>query len=112
CGGCHTLYALGLALMKARNAHLANGEPWEGAVLHLNANIDRAKSLQNSDGSFPGLLAGMDADSKQSDSLEGKIMGTGHTLEWLILTLPTAELRKPWIQEAVRFLCHAVELVY
>jgi len=73
---------------------------------HLDNAVTIAKQLQNSDGSFSSnyfARSGVSADTANV------LASTGHTLEFLALTLSAEELREPWILRAVNRLCSLLE---
>ncbi len=101
CGGTHRLFDLDWVYQ----LHKLRGEPmtgvWQDVPRKLTQYRDLAHKFQNPDGSFstnfsrgPG-----NADDKQL-----RINTTGHTLEWLALTLTDAELKEPWVQSAANAL--------
>ncbi len=101
CGGTHRLFGLTWAY----HLHLKNGGRKEGVWLDVEAKItdykQRARKLQNPDGSFsikhfepPGKL-------EREPDTELRIGTSGHVLEWLALAMTDEELRSPWMQNAV-----------
>jgi hypothetical protein len=101
CGGTHRLFGLTWAY----HLHLRKGGEttgiWKEVADKTRKFRDLAKQNQNSDGCFstsffrgPG-----NAPDKQL-----RINTTGHTLEWLALALPDAELKEPWVQDAANAL--------
>ena len=98
CGGTHRLIGLTMAL----NQHLAQGGEltgvWADADMLIQASVDRAKELQNPDGSFSVnyfLRPGMSSDLAQD------LGSTGHILEFLTLALTEERLSEPWVQRSV-----------
>lgn len=106
CGGTHRLTGLTTAL----NRRLAEGKPIEGPWKLAQDQIDRfvetAQQFQQPDGAFSASYfqrASSTADIGQ------RIGTTGHTLEFLALTLTDEELRQPWVTRAVVALCDMLE---
>lgn len=101
CGGTHRLF--GLAWV--HHLHLLAGGKtegvWKDLADHQRQYINLAKKYQNSDGSFSTqFFQGRGNDTTPSL----RINTTGHTFEWLALTLTDAELREPWVQDAANAL--------
>lgn len=98
CGGTHGLFALA----KARNAYLQEGGSlrgvWLEADMHLRRYVQTARSMQNSDGSFS---ANYFRGAEWSRELDKRVSTTGHTLEFLMMTLPQSELNQNWVRSAV-----------
>lgn len=98
CGGCHGLFALA----SARNAYLQSGNRlsgvWTKAHMHLEQHIALAKKQQNSDGSFSSKYF---IGPQYSDEPSKRISTTGHTLEFLMMSLQQSRLREPWVRNAV-----------
>jgi hypothetical protein len=98
CGGCHALFALA----SARNAYLQSGNRlsgvWTQAHMHLEQHIALAKKQQNSDGSFSSKYF---IGPQYSDEPSKRISTTGHTLEFLMMSLQQSRLREPWVRNAV-----------
>src|SRR5262249_50112121 len=105
CGGTHHLFGLTWVY----HLHLRRGGPVGGVWREIAARTaryqERARKFQNADGSFSTrYLAG---PGRGSD-LHLRIGTTGHVLEWLALSLPDAELRAPWVQEAASALARMI----
>jgi hypothetical protein len=101
CGGTHRLFDLCWVYY----LHLRKGGKTEGVwkdIVDATAKYrDLAKKYQNADGTFSTSFfngPGDDADKQR------RINTTGHTLEWLALALPEAELREEWVQNAANAL--------
>jgi hypothetical protein len=101
CGGTHRLECFGYALRK----RLARGAPvtghWARARKFVEDYVTYTHRLQNPDGSFstnwfqgPGNVPDPDR----------KLNTTGHTLEWLLLSVPDDQLDDPRLLRAARFL--------
>ena len=99
CGGMHRLFALALA----RNAYLAKHGRVGGAWLEADQKIKKyeaaARSLQNRDGSFS---AAWFKGREHSYDLEKRLKTSGHTLEWLMVSVGERDLYSPWVQKAVQ----------
>lgn len=101
CGGTHRLMGLSYAVRMRK----LRGEPIDGEYRRAEAYVrdyqKYAFSLQNADGSFStNWLAGREAKT----DVERRLQTTGHILEWLIFSLPDAELKNPRIVQCVDFL--------
>ena len=97
CGGTHRLFGLTWAY----HLHLRNGGQTEGVWKEVAEKTrkyrDLAKKYQNADGSFSTeFFRGPGNDANRTQRLNT----TGHTLEWLALALPEAELKEDWVQRA------------
>ena len=99
CGGMHRLFALALA----RNAYIAKHKRVRGAWLEADQKVKSyekaARSLQNRDGSFS---AAWYKGREYSGDLEKRLKTSGHTLEWLMVSVTDKELKSPWMQKAVQ----------
>ena len=102
CGGMHRLFALSLA----RNAYLAKHGRVRGAWLEADQRIksyeQAAKSLQNRDGSLGNQWFKGRSDPNKLLDLELRLKTSGHTLEWLMVSVSEKDLYSPWIQRAVQ----------
>lgn len=97
CGGTHRLFGLNWAY----RLHLGRGGReigvWADVPKKMAQYRDRARELQNPDGTFSTSYFrgwGDDADKQL------RVSSTGHTLEWLALALSDDELREPWVRNA------------
>jgi hypothetical protein len=106
CGGTHRLQGLAHALaFRKRHAGSITG-PWEAAQKRVDAAIQGARQMQNSDGSLSTNyteLPGRSAD------LSLNISATGHMLEFLALALPQEQLGERWVERAAHRLCDYLE---
>lgn len=106
CGGTHRL----IGIATACNRRLEDGEPiegvWEQAELRLAEAIEQAKRLQNPDGSFSTRYL---ARPSTSPDLAQNLGASGHVLEFLAVSMSPEELREPWVQNAVLYLCDLLE---
>jgi hypothetical protein len=105
CGGTHRLFGLTWAYY----LHLKRGGKkegvWNDVAAKLQSYKDRAHELQNPDGSFSTDYF-KSADKKRDPQVQ--IGTTGHTVEWLALAMTDAELRAPWMQDAVSALTEMI----
>jgi hypothetical protein len=97
CGGTHRLFGLTWVY----HLHLGGGGRTEGVWQEVADKIAQyqglARRYQNPDGCFSTrYLAG----PGNAPDVQLRIGTTGHVLEWLALSLPEAELRAPWVQQA------------
>ncbi len=101
CGGTHRLMGLTYSLLKHKQAGLPVTGHWYRAEEYLNDFVAYAFSLQNSDGSF-----GTEWFERRANepNIERKVQTTGHTLEWLVYTLPDDQLGSPQILKSIEFL--------
>lgn len=106
CGGTHRMAGIVMAL----NRHVAAGGKLEGAWKRADDKVRRsiatAKSFQNPDGSFSSnwfQRPGSSPDFKES------LGTTGHTLEFIILSVSDEELHEPWIRRAVVYVCNLLK---
>jgi hypothetical protein len=107
CGGNHRLFAL----TRARDKYLKTGERLRGVWLEadqkIKKHIEIARSLQNRDGSFSGDWY---RGPQHTSDLNQRFNTTGHTMEFLAISLPDARLNEPWVRNAVWMLAN--ELIY
>jgi hypothetical protein len=101
CGGTHRLFGLTWAY----HLHLQNGGKKEGVwkdVAEKTRNYQLlARKYQNPDGAFSTNFFRGPGNVPDKNL---RINTTGHTLEWLALSLSDDELRQPWVQDAVNAL--------
>jgi hypothetical protein len=101
CGGTHRLFGLSWVYQ----LHLQNGGKTEGVWKEIGEKTakyrDLAKQYQNGDGSFSTDFFAGPANVQDP---QRRINTTGHTLEWLALALPDAELKEQWVQDAANAL--------
>jgi hypothetical protein len=102
CGGTHRLF--GLTWVYHR--HLEHGGKKVGVWKDVEAKIAEFKNLartyQNRDGSFSTNFFRGPGNDRRDTNL--RVNTTGHILEWLALALSDAELREPWVENAVNAL--------
>jgi len=110
CGGAHRLYGLVVALKK----HLAatGGTPeqlsggWAAAQEVLDECIDRARRLQQADGSFS--IHSFERPGTSADVF-ARLSATGHIFEVLTLALDDERLSEPWVTRAAYRLVSLLE---
>jgi hypothetical protein len=97
CGGTHRLFGLSWAY----HLHLRKGGKTAGVwkdVADKTAEYQKlARKLRNADGSFSTDFFRGRGTSRDP---ERRINTSGHIFEWLALSLPDAELRADWVEEA------------
>lgn len=101
CGGTHRLFGLTwVYYLHLRKGGKTTGV-WKDLVEHTARYQKLARKFQNADGSFSTnfFRSRGNAADKQL-----RMNTTGHILEWLALSLPDAELKKPWMQESANAL--------
>jgi hypothetical protein len=97
CGGTHRLFDLAWV----HHLHLEQGGKNEGIWKRIAENTAHhqalAKKYRNADGSFStNFFQGRENNSDP----QRRINTTGHTFEWLALSLTDKQLREPWVEEA------------
>lgn len=106
CGGTHRLIGLSMAL----NRHTAQkGEltpEWVAADERIQEAITKARQYQNPNGS---LSSNYFQRPGNSPDLAEDIGTTGHTLEFLSLSLTEEQLREPWVARAAQHMCKVFE---
>ena len=102
CGGMHRLFALALA----RNAYLAKHRRLSGVWIEADQKVKRyeqaARALQSRDGSFSNQWYKGRSDPRKLYDLEDRLKKSGHTLEWLMVSVSDKDLYSPWMQKAVQ----------
>lgn len=106
CGGTHNLYALAYALKRVRAVRQRLTGAWSDAAAKVARYHEIAHSLQNADGSLSARY--FEGPGTAADDTE-KLDTTGHTLEWLALSLSDDEIRQPWVPDSVDSLLGAFE---
>jgi len=105
CGGTHRLSALTLALNRYRQEH--PGEPltrgWLAAQERIDGAIDTIREYQLPSGAFSTDFFVSKADSAETTR---NLHASGHTLEFLALTMDPEELREPWVVRNVAYVCN------
>ena len=106
CGGTHRLIGVSMALDKGKSEQRKMNQIWQDADMMVRNAASLAKQYQNADGSFSTNYfqrPGISADNAQV------LATTGHTLEFLAISLDAQELRQPWMIRAVQRLCDVLE---
>lgn len=101
CGGTHRLMGLSCAVIRRQESGLPISGHFQRAQIFLDDFVAYTLTMQNPDGSFS--TEWFERRANESNT-ERKIQTTGHILEWLVYTLPDQHLRKPEIENAVKFL--------
>lgn len=101
CGGTHRMTGFSYAVKKrAKRGQPMTGQ-WYRAKRYVEDYHVYTFKLQNADGSFSTNWFRGRADSGDIDR---KLETTGHTLEWLVYSLPKDQLTDPRVVKAVGFL--------
>jgi hypothetical protein len=107
CGGTHRLIGISMALDQRRSEKAKmTSSSWGEADRLVRESARLAREFQNMDGSFSTNYfqrPGISSDSAQI------LATTGHTLEFLALSLSPKELHEAWILRAVQRLCEVLE---
>jgi hypothetical protein len=102
CGGTHRA----IALAAARRHRRTEGRSIDGGWLEAEDVVQEAMALaqeyQNPDGSFSTRFFERPGTSPD---LAINLGSTGHTLEFLSIAVSDEQLREPWMQRAVLYLC-------
>lgn len=106
CGGTHRLIGMAMALERRRAEGKSLDGVWSRANQTLQQAVQLARQYQNADGSFSSNYFGRTGIAADNATL---LSTTGHTLEFLALTLSPEELQEPWVQRAVARLCQLLE---
>jgi hypothetical protein len=106
CGGTHRLQGLAHALAFRKRHQGAISGPWEAAQKRVDAAIQGARQMQNSDGSLSTNYT--DLPGRSAD-MSLNISATGHMLEFLAFALPQEELAERWVERAAHRLCDYLE---
>ena len=101
CGGTHRMMGFTYAVRKREK----RGEPidgqWRRAKKYVEDYHEYAFRLQNNDGSFSTSFFRAPDDSGDIDR---RLETTGHTLEWLVFSLPGSQLQDRRVVKAVDYL--------
>jgi len=101
CGGTHRMTGFSYAVRKRhQRGELFIGE-WERAKQFVDEFHAYAFELQNADGSFS---TNWFAGRGDEDNAARRLNTSGHTLEWLVRSLPADELRDPRVIKSVVYL--------
>ena len=107
CGGSHRMYALSLAVnrrLDETGGQLTGG--WKAADDKIKNAIDTIKKNQQPDGSFSTNYFSRPGTSPD---LMLRLSTTGHTLEFLTVSLTNKQLTEPWVTRAVDHLLGLLE---
>lgn len=102
CGGTHRLIGVSMALNKRKAEGAPITSTWRAADELISRAVATTKQYQNGDGSFSTNYFSRPGISSDSAKL---LSTTGHTLEFLALTLSPDQLREPWVVRSVERLC-------
>ncbi len=97
CGGTHRLLGLAWAYRLHRGSGGQDIGIWKEVRDKMTKYQSLAKELQNPDGSFS--TESFRGTGNASD-MQQRISTTGHTLEWLSISLTDAQMQEPWVQHA------------
>ncbi len=97
CGGTHRLFALTWVYYLRLGAGGRDSGIWGQVVDKLLTYQGLARKYQNADGL---LSTNFFSGPGEAADVQLRINTTGHTLEWLALSLSDAELESPWVQNA------------
>ena len=113
CGGMHRLTALVVALQRyQRETGTANKDLTGGWLAAYNkiygpqGAIAIMKAYQQTDGSFSSDYFN---GARSTGDIGQRIGTTGHTLEFIALAVPDADLEEPWLVQAVAYLCEMLD---
>jgi len=101
CGGTHRMTGFSYAVKKRAKRNQPMTGQWHRAKKYVDDYHVYTLKLQNADGSFSTNWFRGRADSGDIDR---KLNTTGHTLEWLVYSLPKDQLTDPRVVKAVAFL--------
>lgn len=101
CGGTHRMMGLSYAVRKREKRGETFVGEWQRAKRYAEAYHEYVFKLQNSDGSFS---TNWFAGRGDWGGTTRRLNTTGHTLEWLIFSLPEDELHDPRVMKSVAYL--------
>lgn len=101
CGGTHRLVGLSLVVQKRQKLDMPINGVYDQASRKVHGYQRHTFQLQNSDGSFSSEWF---RGPGNNPNLERRLRTSGHLLEWLVMTLPTDELRHPQMQRGVAYI--------
>jgi len=105
-GGPHHLYGVAYALQHWQAQGGATEGTWADARDYLMRHVEIAKRHQQEDGSFSVAMFRGSALARTPRHL---VWATGHTLEWLAISLTPEQLTEPWVTRAVTRLVEVME---
>ncbi|MFI4876316.1 MAG: ADP-ribosylation factor-directed GTPase activating protein isoform b [Blastopirellula sp. JB062] len=106
CGGTHRLIGLSMALNRHVSQEGEQTAEWIAADEMIQEGIRKARAYQNPNGS---LSSNYFSRPGSSPDLAEDLGTTGHTLEFLSLSLTEEELREPWVARAAQHMCKVFE---
>ena len=106
CGGTHRLIGLSMALNRRKQAGLPIDGPWATAEQLIQQSIEEARKYQNPNGA---LSVNYFARPGSSPDLAENLGTTGHTLEFLSISLNDQQLQEEWVRRAASYLCEVFE---
>jgi hypothetical protein len=101
CGGTHRLTGFAYAVRKREQSGKPMTGQWQRAEAYLDDYHEYTFRLQNADGSFS---TNWFARRGEWGDLNRRLNTTGHTLEWLVYSLPEQQLDDPRLVRAVSYL--------
>jgi hypothetical protein len=101
CGGTHRLMGLSYAVRKCERGGQPLAGQWLRAKEYLDKFHEHTFKLQNADGSFS---TDWFANRGDQPDLDRKLNTSGHTLEWLVYSLPTDRLSDERLIRAVEYM--------
>lgn len=102
CGGTHRMAGIVMALNRHKAAGGQLTGAWKAADDKVRDCVATAKKFQNPDGS---LSTNWFQRPGNAPDVRERLGCTGHALEFVILASTDEELRQPWIQRSVMYLC-------
>ena len=116
CGGSHRLFGITCALNgyiqeggEAVQRQLDEGKgpaAWQAGYNKVLDAMKKAHDYQQPDGGFSTNFFSRPGNSPD---IALRINSSGHTFEFLAMSLPQEELKKPWMTKAARFLCDMLD---
>lgn len=101
CGGTHRLMGFSFAVKQRAIQGLPIDGQYARADKFVKEYVEYAWQLQNADGSFSTSWLEGRADEPNE---ERKVQTTGHILEWILFTVPDAEVNQARVQKSIDFL--------
>lgn len=101
CGGTHRMTGFSFAVKKRAKSGKPMTGQWYRAKRYVDDYCEYTFKLQNPDGSFS---TNWFRGRANSGDIPRKFDTTGHTLEWLVFSLPKDQLTDPRVVKAVSFL--------
>ncbi|XZE19216.1 hypothetical protein SH449x_004529 [Pirellulaceae bacterium SH449] len=101
CGGTHRLMGFSFAVKQRTSQGLPIDGQYARADKFVREYVEYAWQLQNADGSFSTSWLEGRADEPNE---ERKVQTTGHILEWILFTVPDADVHQARVQKSIDFL--------